>query len=181
MALTVKQRGVLQGIIIGAAISIAVIAGAIIASPTLLSPQATAGERLAFALRADAFIALWLAISVGLLARHRFFSPEDIDGGGLSRGTETASVLQATLQNTLEQTVLAVLMHLAWASLMPVSWLAADTRSGGAVLVRPSAVRARLSRRGTVAGVGLCADFLSFRAHAHRRGRRSRNDDVLKV
>ena len=124
MALTVKQRGVLQGIIIGAAISIAVIAGAIIASPTLLSPQATAGERLAFALRADAFIALWLAISVGLLARHRFFSPEDIDGGGLSRGTDTASILQATLQNTLEQTVLAVLTHLAWASLMPVSWLA---------------------------------------------------------
>ena len=125
MALTIKQRGVLQGITIGAVISIAVIAGAIIASPTVLSPQATAGERLAFALRADAFIALWLAISVGLLARHRFFTPEDIDGGGLSRGTETASTLQATLQNTLEQTVLAVLVHLAWASLMPVSWLAA--------------------------------------------------------
>ena len=125
MALTVKQRGVLQGIIIGAAISIAVIAGAVIAGPTLLSPQATAGERLAFALRADAFIALWLTISVGLLARHRFFSPEDIDGGALSRGTGTASILQATLQNTLEQTVLAVLTHLAWASLMPVSWLAA--------------------------------------------------------
>ena len=125
MALTVKQRGVLQGITIGAAISIAVIAGAVIASPTLLSPHAAAGERLAFALRADAFIGLWLAISVGLLARHRFFSPEDIDGGGLSLGTETASILQATLQNTLEQTVLAVLVHLAWASLMPVSWLAA--------------------------------------------------------
>jgi len=125
MALTVKQRGVLHGIIIGAAISIAVIAGAVLASPALLSPQATAGERIAFALRADAFIGLWLAISVGLLARHRFFSPEDIDGGGLSLGTETASILQATLQNTLEQTVLAVLVHLAWASLMPVSWLAA--------------------------------------------------------
>ena len=125
MTPTAKQRGVLHGIISGAAISIAVIAGAIIASPTLLSPQATAGERLAFALQADAFVALWLAISVGLLARHRFFSPDDIDGGGLSRGTETASVLQATLQNTLEQSVLAVLVHLAWASLTPVSWIAA--------------------------------------------------------
>lgn len=124
MALTVKQRGVLKGITIGAAISFAVLAGAVIASPPLLSPQATTGGRIAFALRADAFIGLWLAISVGLLARHRFFSPEDIDGGGLSLGTETASVLQATLQNTLEQTVLAVLVHLAWASLMPVSWLA---------------------------------------------------------
>ena len=50
----------------------------------LLSPEASVGERLAFAIWADAFIALWLAISVGLLARHRFFTPEDIDGGGLT-------------------------------------------------------------------------------------------------
>lgn len=82
-------------------------------------------ERIAFALRADAFLALWLAISVGLLARHRFFTPEDIDGGGLIPGTETANILQATLQNTLEQTVLAVLVHLAWAALMPISWMSA--------------------------------------------------------
>ncbi len=91
----------------------------------MLSPEATVGERIAFALRADAFLALWLGISIGLLARHRFFTPEDIDGGGLIPGTETANILQATLQNTLEQTVLAVLVHLAWAALMPVSWMSA--------------------------------------------------------
>ena len=91
----------------------------------MLSPEATVGERIAFALRADAFLALWLGISIGLLARHRFFSPEDIDGGGLIPGTETANILQATLQNTLEQTVLAVLVHLEWAALMPVSWMSA--------------------------------------------------------
>lgn len=91
----------------------------------MLSPEATVGERIAFALRADAFLALWLGISIGLLARHRFFSPEDIDGGGLIPGTETANILQATLQNTLEQTVLAVVVHLAWAALMPISWMSA--------------------------------------------------------
>ena len=125
MALTVKQRGVLKGIIAGAAITFVVIVGAILMGPIALSPEASAGERLAVAIRADAFIALWLGISVGLLARHRFFTPEDIDGGGLTRGSETASVLQATLQNTLEQTVLAVLVHLTWATLMPVSWMSA--------------------------------------------------------
>ena len=125
MGLTVKQRGVLKGIIVGATITLVVIVGAILAGPMVLSPEATVGERIAFALWADAFIALWLAISVGLLARHRFFTPEDIDGGGLTHGTETANILQATLQNTLEQTVLAVLVHLAWASLMPVSWMSA--------------------------------------------------------
>jgi len=104
MAVTVKQRGVLKGIVAGAAITFVVMVGAILVGPTALSPEASAGERLAFAIRADAFIALWLGISIGLLARHRFFTPEDIDGGGLSRGSETANVLQSTLQNTLEQT-----------------------------------------------------------------------------
>jgi len=125
MALTVKQRGVLKGISIGAAITVAVIVGAILAAPMVLSPEATIAERLSFALWADVVIALWLGISIALLARHRFFTPEDIDGGGLTRGSETASVLQATLQNTLEQTVLAVLVHLMWATLMPVSWVSA--------------------------------------------------------
>ena len=125
MALTVKQRGVLKGISIGAAITVAAIAGAILAGPVVLSPEATVGERLSFALWADVFIALWLGISIALLARHRYFTPEDIDGGGLTRGSETASVLQATLQNTLEQTVLAVLVHVTWATLMPVSWMSA--------------------------------------------------------
>ena len=125
MALTDKQRGVLKGMSIGAATSLVVIIAAILLGPALLSPEASAGERLAFALKADAFLALWLGVSIGLLARHRFFTPADIDGGGLSQGSETAKVLQATLQNTLEQTVLAVLVHLAWATLMPVSWMAA--------------------------------------------------------
>ena len=102
-----------------------VIVGALFARPVLLSPEATVADRLAFALWADVFIALWLGISIALLARHRFFTPEDIDGGGLTRGTETANVMQATLQNSLEQTVLAVIVHLAWAALMPVSWISA--------------------------------------------------------
>jgi len=127
MTLTVKQRGVLKGILVGAAITIVVILGSIVVGGRMaLPPEASAGERLALAIRADAFIALWLAISVGLLAKHRFFTPEDIDGGGLSRGSETAGVLQSTLQNSLEQSVLAVLVHLGWSVLMPVSWMVAS-------------------------------------------------------
>jgi hypothetical protein len=124
-ALTVKQRGVLRGMVIGAAITLVVIPGAILAGPIMLSPTATVGRRIAFALRADAFIALWLAISIGLLARHRFFTPHDIDGGGLTQGTPRANILQAALQNTLEQTVLAVLTHLGWAVFMPATWMSA--------------------------------------------------------
>jgi uncharacterized membrane protein YecN with MAPEG domain len=125
MAFTVKQRGVLKGIIIGVTITVVVIVGAIFFGRAVVAPDAAVGERIAFALKADACIALWLAISIGLLARHRFFTPEDIDGGGLTHGTETANILQATLQNSLEQTVLAVLVHLAWAVLMPANWMSA--------------------------------------------------------
>lgn len=124
MSLTIKQRGVLKGMIAGATITVVAGVATVIAVPAFLPPDAADAERIGFALRADAFIALWLMISIGLLARHRFFTPEDIDGGGLTHGTETAHILQATLQNTLEQTVLALLAHLTWAIRMPVSRLA---------------------------------------------------------
>ena len=125
VALTLKQRGVLKGMITGATITVVVIAAAITMVPSLLSPPASAGERVAFALRMDAFLALWLGISIGLLAKHRFFTAADIDGGGLTHGTETAHILQASLQNTLEQTVLAVLVHVSWAIVMPPAWMSA--------------------------------------------------------
>jgi hypothetical protein len=60
-----------------------------------------------------------------VLARHRFFTPADIDGGGLSQGTSEAQLLQSTLQNTLEQAVLALSVHPIWAAAMPRTWQAA--------------------------------------------------------
>lgn len=123
MALTTKQRGVLKGMIAGAATTVVVMIAAILVGPFLPSLEASTDERIAFALKADTIIVLWLALSVGWLARHRFFTPDDIDGGGLSQGTEKARILQATLQNTLEQTILAVLVHLLWAIMMPIAWM----------------------------------------------------------
>ena len=125
MALTDKQRGVLKGVISGAVITAVVLAAAIAISPVSLSPEALVSERIAFALKADLVLALYLAFSVGRLGRHRFFTPEDIDGGGLTHGTDQANVLQSILQNTLEQTVLAVLVHTTWAATMPLSWSSA--------------------------------------------------------
>jgi len=125
MVLTIKQRGVLIGMSSGATITVVLIAAAILANPVHLSLETSIGDQIAFALKADAVIALWLAASVGLLARHRFFTPDDIDGGGLTPGTQKAHILQATLQNTLEQTVLAVLVHAMWAVTMPLPWMSA--------------------------------------------------------
>ena len=80
-------------------------------------------ERIAIALKADLLIALYLMFSIGNLARQRFFNPTDIDGSGLTSGTDRARALQAILQKTLEQAVLALFAHLIWVVVMPVSWL----------------------------------------------------------
>lgn len=116
--LTLKQTGVLKGMLTGLAITIASLAAAIALAPSALLP-APAASHLTHALRYELAVLACLAINIGLLARHRFFTPDDIDGGGLSRGTAHAQLLQATLQNTLEQVVLAVGVHLVWAASMP--------------------------------------------------------------
>ncbi|MBM9514622.1 MAPEG family protein [Desulfogranum marinum] len=68
---------------------------------------------------------LFLTASIGRLAKFRFFSPEDIDGSGLTKGSEKAIILQSLLQNTLEQLVIAVGAYTAWCLVMPAAWLSA--------------------------------------------------------
>jgi hypothetical protein len=53
-------------------------------------------------------------LAVALQARHRFFSPADIDGAGLTAASARAQLLQALIQNTAEQTLLAALAYAAW-------------------------------------------------------------------
>ncbi|MEA3040592.1 MAG: hypothetical protein QOC65_81 [Sphingomonadales bacterium] len=69
-----------------------------------------------------------LLVSVGRLAGHRFFTPDDIDGGGMSGNTPRAALLQSLIQNTLEQVVLAIIAWGAWL------WLGPAER-GGHVIV----------------------------------------------
>src|SRR3954464_2125424 len=80
--------------------------------PTALNSEQAYTAALVHALKWDVLLVVSLTLNIGLLARHRFFTPEDIDGGGLTKGTPQAQVLQSTLQNTLEQTVLALSVHM---------------------------------------------------------------------
>ena len=123
--LTDKQRGVLRGMVAGLGVSALAIIAAIVAPPAALLPAPGLPEALAHALKWDALVLACLAVNIGVLARHRFFTPLDIDGGGVSRNTPQAGVLQATLQNTLEQAVLALGTHAAWAASMAADWQAA--------------------------------------------------------
>ena len=123
--LSEKQCGVLRGIAAGLVISIAGLIAVVLLAPPFLLPRGAFPATLAVALAWDALIVVCLAVNIGALARHRFFTPQDIDGGGLSQGSAPAQVLQATLQNTLEQVVLALAVHAVWATVMPLAWQAA--------------------------------------------------------
>ena len=67
--------------------------------------------------------ALVLMVSIGRLAAHRFHTPADINGSALTTGTDRARLLQALLQNTVEQTLLAALSYAAACLLLPAALL----------------------------------------------------------
>ena len=70
------------------------------------APMALA-DRLAFALKWDLLIFIWLAGSVGAVSQKRFWTPADRHGSAYSEASPAIIVRVANLQNTLEQTVLA--------------------------------------------------------------------------
>jgi MAPEG family protein len=60
-----------------------------------------------------------LFLCIARLAKHRFFTPEDIHGSALTSGTDKARVLQSLLQNTLEQCCLAFPVYVAGTIIAP--------------------------------------------------------------
>lgn len=125
MALSKAQVGVAAGMAVAVAVVLAGGAAAIWVAPPGLLPGPGMTERLAFLAGWDLMVVFWLIVGIMRLARHRFFTPDDIDGGGLTTGTARAKLLQSELQNTLEQAVLALAVHGAWVFAMPASWMAA--------------------------------------------------------
>jgi hypothetical protein len=107
-------------------ISTTVIGGAIVLSPSGLKPAVDdiSGRLRVYAL-SSLLVLPWLFGAVGSLANQRFFNAEDIDGRGLTVGSARARVLSAILQNTLEQVVLALSVHVCCSLLLPFAWLPA--------------------------------------------------------
>ena len=74
------------------------------------------GSRIAFALRADIFVTVWVLIAVRLVSRIRFVSAEDNAGAAYSPPSPRLAVRAAFLQNTLEQAFIATVAYLALAT-----------------------------------------------------------------
>ena len=125
MALSTKQLGVIKGMAFAMIVSaLTIIIGASLDpfSYVLVSDINDKGNILGVSIILPTLI---LIVSIGRLAKFRFFSADDIDGSGLSKGSEEAIILQSLLQNTLEQFVIAIAVYTAWCFLMPVSLLSA--------------------------------------------------------
>jgi hypothetical protein len=123
MNLTEKQRGVVRGVIPAGLVTLVSLAGISLLIPPNMLPIDEPGARIAWAAPWLLLPVLTLMISIMRVANHRFDTPEDIDGSGLTIGTPRIQILRAVLQNTLEQTVMAGVLYLVWAAVMPHYWL----------------------------------------------------------
>lgn len=130
--LSQSQRGVIRGMASGLVLAAAAIALPVYAMHPFGASLAERASLLALCLLPPVAT---LAISIARLAKHRFFTPADIDGSALTEGSDRARLLQALLQNTLEQVALAVPVYVAWAMLAPAWMLGALAAASGLFLL----------------------------------------------
>lgn len=83
-----------------------------------LSDTMATGDRIAFALKWDLPVFLWLAGCVRAVASQRFREPADRKGAAYGEPTPQLAVRAAILQNSLEQTVIAVGAHLTLSAVL---------------------------------------------------------------
>ena len=113
------QKGVARGMAAAVVFAVGVFAFAYVVQWPNFPGQTSVALRLKLAAWAALAPAAALFVCIARLAKHRFTTPQDIHGSALTEGTERAKLLQALLQNTLEQAVLAIPVYLATALVFP--------------------------------------------------------------
>ena len=120
---TAKQIGVAKGMAYSMTICFSAIISSIYFDPFSLSHVIDVQGRVEVLALSTILPTLFLFLSIGRMARYRFFNPDEIDGSALTKGSKKALVLQSLIQNTLEQTILVLAVYAAWCLLMPASTL----------------------------------------------------------
>lgn len=108
---TIRRAGVLSLVILAVT---APLAWALL--PALVDFPRHLDQRLAFAAQASLPVQLCLLTAVAMVSTGRRFSPDDIGGSAAGPPGPRIAVQSAFLQNTLEQTVLAVGAYFAYAA-----------------------------------------------------------------
>jgi MAPEG family len=119
--MTQSQKGVVFGIVAGGLIALTCFLIAVFWTGIPVAPsEPTAIIGLWLILSSTAVF--WLFVCIARMAQHRFFSIEDIDAGASPNTSDRARILQSILQNTLEQSLLAIVTYGAWLFLGPAPW-----------------------------------------------------------
>jgi hypothetical protein len=113
-----EQRRVLLGGALALAVTAIVLVGGYLFLSVPMHGTAGVADRLAMALKVDLVALLWLLAAIVNVANRRFLSRDDIQGAGFYPPSERLAIPVAILQNTLEQTVLAIGAHLILATLL---------------------------------------------------------------
>ena len=116
-----EQRGIIRWSLVAITLTIVVVgAGWLWLPPDLVGAEGirTLAEQIAFALKWNLLILLWLAGCVRAVASGRFRSPDDRPGAAYGPPSAALAVPAAILQNSLEQTVLAFGASLILATLL---------------------------------------------------------------
>lgn len=115
-ALATQQRLVVRNGALAVIACALVLIAAVIATPLLPPVPVDPLARFAVALQADLFVVVWVLIAIRRVSSLRFRSAHDIAGSAYGSPSEKVAIASAFLQNTLEQAFIAVIAHLALAS-----------------------------------------------------------------
>lgn len=88
--MTNEQKGVLQGLLIGIILSILIVA---IGSTYDVFNLEKIDSKITIAFNSLIIPGVFLVIAVARLAKHHFFSDTDINGSGLTQGSQQAKIL----------------------------------------------------------------------------------------
>lgn len=114
--LKLQQRLVLRSAVLGLlVVAIVLAAFYYLVAPGIAFPSASA-DRLAFALKIDVVLAILLLIAVQRVSSGRYRSAADNQGSAFGPPSDRIAIDAAFLQNTLEQGVIAFIVHLAVAA-----------------------------------------------------------------
>jgi len=111
-----EQRLILISAALASVVCVAFLAFAYAIAPRFGEISGGVGERLAFVVQVDLVVLAWLLYAVRAVSSGRYHSLADNRGSAFARPSPRIAVQVAFLQNTLEQAVMAVMAHLAFAT-----------------------------------------------------------------
>jgi hypothetical protein len=155
------QRGVAAGMAAALAVTLAITFWCVQDSPGLVLPFHMVGVSQRWTVAAACWLGPLVALvaAIGAVANRRFFSPDDIDGAGLTPEGPRLRVPRAILANTLEQAVLAIPVYTALALFLPARQLPLPVLLSAAFVIGRIAFAAGYARGAAARSFGFALTF----------------------